>query len=266
MIAPIEDDAARNSARILVVEDVDFNLAILTTMLGEQGWQAVAATSGEAALDILTRDTNFQLILMDIGLPGIDGIETTHRIKANPATSAIPVIALTAADPAECERLLTAGLDGYAEKNFDPDQLFSTIKKHLLSFQVTPQKAGHAFTEPQEDSDLDFETLFATYTDENTLCRIARAFFTDTNKALILLSKAMHADDQPGILACCHSLGGSSAIFTAKKLGTAVKELELCIREGKTEASQSIWQKVLAAHDSLLAAVSHRLNLSIQKD
>lgn len=266
MVSPIADDVTQKAIKIMVVEDVDFNLDILTSILAERGWQTVPATSGEAALAILAEDPDFQIILMDIGLPGMDGVETTRRIKENPAIRTIPVIALTAETAAERDRLLAAGLDGYAEKNFDPDQLFAAIEKHLVPGCTNQQAAGPASAAAGEHLDLDFRALLATYTDETTLCRIAAAFFADTNKQMTLLGEAMAVGDQTGILACCHSLRGSSAIFTAKKLGTAAKELDACIRQGKMNEADSAWHRVLAAHESLRQSVTSRLNLALQNE
>jgi len=266
MHSPVANDVAQKDVRIMVVEDVAFNLTILTDILAERGWQTVTATSGEAALDILAQDTDFQIILMDIGLPGIDGVETTRRIKENPVCRAIPVIALTADTASERERLLAAGLDGYAEKNFDSDQLFAAIDKHLFPACGNQQRAEPALAASGEHLDLDFKALLATYADEETLCRIAKAFFADTDKQVILLGTAMAAGDQAGILAGCHSLRGSSAIFTAKKLGAAAKELDALIRQGKKDEADSAWQKVLAAHESLRGFVTSRLNLSLQNE
>jgi CheY-like chemotaxis protein len=263
MVSPAADEVTKKTLRIMVVEDVDFNLAILTDILTERGWQVVTATSGEAALDILAQDTDFQIILMDIGLPGIDGIEATRRIKKNPACRAIPIIALTAETAAEQKRLLDAGLDGYAEKNFDPEQLFAAIDKHLFPV-YNPQQGAEAAPAPTTgDCDLDFKVLLTTYADENTLCRIAKAFFADTSKQIVLLGKALAANDQTQILACCHSIRGSSAIFTAKKLAAATTELEACVRQAKNSETESAWHRVLAAHESLREAVTSRLNLSL---
>lgn len=266
MVSPSADDGAKKTIKIMVVEDVDFNLAILTAILAERGWQTVAAASGEAALDILAQDPDFQIILMDIGLPGMDGVEATRRIKENPAYRAIPVIALTAETAAERERLLAAGLDGYVEKNFDPDQLFAAIDKHLVPSHRKQQAAGPDSAASGEHPDLDFKALLATYADEAILCRIAKAFFTDADKQILLLGEAMAAGDETGILACCHSLRGSSAIFTAKKLGAAAKELDTCIRQEKKNEADSAWHRVRAAHESLREFVTSRLNLSRQND
>ena len=263
MYSKVADDTSRKDIRILVVEDVDFNRKILADILAERGWKSVTATSGEEALALLAHDTDFQVILMDIGLPGIDGMETTRKIKENPATLAIPVIALTAETTAEQERLLAAGLDGYAEKNFDPEQLFTAVEKHLIPAGANRQEAVDALANPAEHPDLDFAALLATYADEAILRRIALAFFADANKELHLLGEAMSAGDQAAILACCHSLRGSSTIFTAKKLALAAKELEECVRQGNKNETESAWNKVLTAHDSLRGAVKSRLGLAV---
>ena len=263
MTSPVADDAAKKTLRIMVVEDVDFNLTILSDILAQRGWQVVSATSGEAALDILDEDCDFQIILMDIGLPGIDGIETTRRIKANPAWRTIPVIGLTAETAAERERLLAAGLDGYAEKNFDPNQLLAAIDNHLSPVCESRQGAGKAPTATAENADLDFKALLATYTDEDTVCRIAKAFFADTGKQILVLGEAMAAKDQTAILACCHSIRGSSVIFTAKKLAAAAEELDACVRHGKNNEAESSWHRVQTAHALVREAVTRRLNLSL---
>ncbi len=260
MHSPVANDVSQKSVRIMVVEDVAFNMDILTDILAERGYQTVPATSGEAALEILALDTDFQIILMDIGLPGIDGVEAARRIKENPEWRAIPVIALTAETASERARFLAAGLDGYTEKNFDPDQLFTVIDRHLSAACPTRQEVRPALANSAEPSDLDFEALFATYADEETLCRMAKAFFADTDKQIILLGEAMATGNQAGILACCHSIVGASAIFTAKKLGATAKALEICLRNGKIEEATSAWHRVLAAHESLHTSVTSRLS------
>lgn len=265
MHSPVPDGGIRKAVRVMVVEDVGFNLDILTDILAERGWQALPATSGEAALNLLAQDSDFQIILMDIGLPGIDGMEATRRIKNDPATSSIPVIALTAETEMERDRFLAAGFDGYAEKNFDPDQLFAAIERHLPPAVGNPRQTGPCL-ENSVDSDLDFGALLATYADENILCRIVRAFFADTEKELALLGRAMTLDDQAGILTCCHSLKGASALFTAKNLGMAVTALEDSILLGLKDEAEKAWRRVLSVHESLRRAVTCRLSLSGQDE
>ena len=262
MVSPLAENDAQKAVRIMVVEDVAFNLEILAAILAERGWQAVTATSGEAALEILAPDCDFQIILMDIGLPGIDGLETMRRIKEKPVCRGIPVIALTAESAAERKRFSAAGFDGYAEKNFDPEQLFTAIETHLAPAGDTRHTPEPAVMPPSPLLDFDFAALLATYGDEMLLCRIAKAFFADTNTELQRLGEAMTSGDRTVILACCHSLRGSAAIFTAKKLARVSKELEDCIRQGNKNGIESAWHKVVAAHESLREIVTRRLSMT----
>lgn len=263
MYSPVAKETSRENIRILVVEDVAFNLEILTGILTEHNWQSVAATSGEAALEILARDQDFQIILMDIGLPGIDGLETTRRLKKKPACRSIPIIALTAESVAERERFLAAGFDGYLEKNFAPEPLFAAIAGHLMPVGEKIHEAEPAPAGPANYLDLDFEALLGSYADEENLCRIVRAFFVDTDKELLLLGEAMAAGDQAAIQACCHSIRGTAAIFTAKNLGLAAKELKDFSLAGRKKEADAAWHKVQAAHALLQRTVSKLLKLAL---
>lgn len=258
MFSPV----AEKKVRILVVEDVDFNQVILADILAERGWQSVIAASGEAALDLLARDADFQIILMDIGLPGIDGLETTLKIRKNPATRAIPVIALTAETGRERERFFAAGLDGYVEKNFDPDQLVAEVEKHLSPLHENPKHPGQATPTDHNPPDLNFDTLRTIYPDQEILGRVATAFFADTGRLIARLTEAMAADDRPEVLACCHGIRGTASIFTARPLADAAENLDACIRHEKKGADQAL-QRVLSAYASLCETVETRFGLAL---
>ena len=98
--------------RILVVEDNEKNMKLFRDVLQAKGYQTLEATSGEQAVELATEHIP-DLILMDVQLPGIDGIEALGRIQADERTKAIPVVALTAqAMSGDRERFLESGFDG----------------------------------------------------------------------------------------------------------------------------------------------------------
>jgi len=111
------------SQRILVVEDNDRNRRLLKILLESRGYEVIEAVTGEEAMKYL-KDHKPGLILMDIQLPNVDGLEMTRKIKSNPKTADIPIVAVTAyAMKGDRERILEAGCDGYISKPIDTRRL-----------------------------------------------------------------------------------------------------------------------------------------------
>jgi CheY-like chemotaxis protein len=116
--------------RILIVEDVEINLDLLIQLL-EDEYQITSAADGESGVKFARRDKP-DLIIMDMSLPILDGWSATRRIRSNPETSHIPIIALSAhALTAERERAIDVGCDAYLTKPVDEEQLFMTIRELL---------------------------------------------------------------------------------------------------------------------------------------
>ena len=120
-------------ARILIVEDNPANMTLAVFLLQSAGHITLSATNAEAGL-ALARDEQPDLILMDIQLPGMDGLEATGILKRTGATCAIPVIALTAlAMKGDEERIRAAGCDGYIAKPIHYKDFLATVAAQLVS-------------------------------------------------------------------------------------------------------------------------------------
>ena len=118
-------------AKILLVEDNEMNRDMLSRRLQRRGYEVLTAVDGESGL-ALTRAESPVLVLMDMSLPGIDGWEATRRLKADPATRGIAVIALTAhAMAGDREKALAAGCDDFDIKPIDLDRLLGKIEALL---------------------------------------------------------------------------------------------------------------------------------------
>jgi two-component system cell cycle response regulator DivK len=118
-------------AKVLIVEDNPANMSLATFLLQSVGHTVLSATDAEAGLT-LARDEQPNLILMDIQLPGMDGLEATGLLKRDDATRAIPVIALTAlAMKGDEERLRAAGCDGYIAKPMGIQDFLAKIAAQL---------------------------------------------------------------------------------------------------------------------------------------
>ena len=115
---------------VLVVEDNEKNMKLFRDVLQATGYATLEATSGEEALE-LAAEHEPALVLMDVQLPGIDGVEALARLRADEKTASIPVLALTAqAMSGDRERFLEAGFDGYLSKPVDIAELIQTVKEH----------------------------------------------------------------------------------------------------------------------------------------
>jgi two-component system cell cycle response regulator DivK len=118
-------------AKVLIVEDNAANMTLAIFLLQSAGHTVLSATDAEAGLT-LARDEQPHLILMDIQLPAMDGLEATALLKRDEATRAIPVIALTAlAMKGDEERIRAAGCDGYIAKPMRYRDFLATIAAQL---------------------------------------------------------------------------------------------------------------------------------------
>jgi CheY-like chemotaxis protein len=123
-------------SRILLVEDNEMNRDMLTRRLARRGFEVTGAVDGEEAV---ARAASADLVLMDLNLPVLDGYEATRRIKAAPATRAIPVVALSAHAMAEDrDRAIAAGCDDFDTKPVDLERLLRKIEALLARRPVAP--------------------------------------------------------------------------------------------------------------------------------
>jgi len=115
---------------VLVVEDNEKNMKLFRDVLQATGYTALEASSGEEAVAVAAERAP-ALVLMDIQLPGIDGIEALQRLREDERTAQIPVLALTAqAMQGDRERFLEAGFDGYLAKPVDVAQFIGTVRRY----------------------------------------------------------------------------------------------------------------------------------------
>ena len=125
-------------ARVLVIEDNPSNMTLATFLLNSVGHTVISATDAEAGV-MLARTQQPELILMDIQLPGMDGLEATALLRADDLTSTIPIIALTAlAMKGDEERIRAAGCDGYIAKPMRYQEFLATIEKQLAATGTSP--------------------------------------------------------------------------------------------------------------------------------
>jgi len=125
-------DAGLSMFRILVVEDNQVNQKVVTTVLRKRGYTIDLAKDGTEALAKLENSAVFDLILMDVQMPVLDGLEATRLIRKDPRWKGLPIVAMTAhAMSGDMERCLEAGMNGYISKPVHPSQLLETVDGYL---------------------------------------------------------------------------------------------------------------------------------------
>jgi two-component system, cell cycle response regulator DivK len=122
-----------NAYRVLVVEDNERNLKLVRDVLQYAGYQVVEATTGEQGVE-LAKSLLPDLVLMDLQLPGIDGMEALQRIRGSRLTAHVPVVAVTAfAMPDDRDRAMNAGFDGYLEKPLSVRELPDQVRQFIAA-------------------------------------------------------------------------------------------------------------------------------------
>jgi CheY-like chemotaxis protein len=117
--------------KILVVEDNETNMYLITFILRNNGYEVLEATTGEEGVELAIKEKP-DLVVMDLQLPGIDGLETTKRIRESEADGEVPIVALSShAMTGDKERALNAGCTGYIEKPINPETFMGDIEKYL---------------------------------------------------------------------------------------------------------------------------------------
>jgi two-component system cell cycle response regulator DivK len=133
------DDTSRSTpTRILIVEDNELNLLLLKDVLEFHGYTIVSTSLGATVVD-LARQHHPDLILMDIQLPDISGIDAARQLKADQETRSIPIIAVTAfAMPGDKSKILESGIDGYIAKPYKIQEILNIVSEYLKQRTTPP--------------------------------------------------------------------------------------------------------------------------------
>jgi two-component system sensor histidine kinase/response regulator len=224
---------------VLVVEDNEINRLVARELLAAAGVETECAESGEEALQRCAQ-RRYDTVLMDIQMPGLDGIETTRRLKADARLASMPVVALTAhAMASDRERFLEAGMDDYLAKPIDEAELIAVLARWL---PTVTQRSDESQIEPALEPGLPRVLQGVRGIDIPTaLDRVNRN--ADLLARLVTQLHARHADAVPRIRAlidagdwkaaadAAHNLKGAAATLAAERIAAASARLEVALRQ-----------------------------------
>jgi two-component system, sensor histidine kinase and response regulator len=226
--APPAAASARERLRVLLVEDNPVNRKLAVHVLEKDGHDVVAAENGEAALSVL-ESASFDLVLMDVQMPKMDGIEATRAIRDKErATGAhVPIIALTAhAMAGDRERCLHAGMDGYLIKPIRPATLLEAIQRLQV---VAPARAAPAAAQVAEPGApvLDREALLERVAgDHELLSEVTGMLLRDAPKLIASVREALERRDRDAFGYAAHTLRGMLRNFSAAAAEEAAARLQ----------------------------------------
>ncbi|MCO4759850.1 MAG: response regulator, partial [Oceanospirillaceae bacterium] len=199
---------------VLLVEDSATNRLVAKTMLEKSGLTVTCAEDGYRALE-LCQVQRFDLVLMDISMPGIDGLETTARILQLPDWNLAPIVALTAyAMPGDQECFLKQGMSDYVEKPIDKQRLLKVVGRYLQTDEVIEPEQS----DPNSDSLMEPERLkrLAEDTSYEMVPELAQVFLDDSGERLQSLSEMTRpflTENHAEIERHMHTLGSSAALY-----------------------------------------------------
>ncbi len=246
-IAPLRPESLLNggdfaAARILLVEDNHVNQQLALALLEQWGLSAVVAQDGLEALQAL-RVGRFDLVLMDIQMPKMDGLEATTTLR-NPQSgvldSRVPVVAMTAHAMAEDrQRCLDAGMDDFLTKPIDPSALLSVLERFLPSQGVPPslvveppkveQPRPEARTLPVFNQETYLGRLMGN---RKAAARILQTFLASTPALIARIQGAASSGDLEAASKGLHLLVGSSATVSGEGIRGLAQELERALQAG----------------------------------
>jgi len=224
---------------VLVVDDVDINRRLTSRMVESFGCRVQAVEGGAQALDAVERGT-FDVVLMDVSMPGMDGCETTRRMRALAGGARLAIVALSAADTAEDRaRCLAAGMDGHLAKGFMPEALCDAIDGALRARSIDWSR---------------IESLKPYDADGSMVREALDAFLRAAPQYLDAMRAASEACDAQGLAAAAHALRGAAANVGARRLESGCRDAErLALAHGAADSARTVLTCTLLLEEARLA-------------
>ncbi len=259
-----EGDTVVPGTRVLVAEDNQVNAKLAAAMLEKAGCLVDVAADGIEALEAIGRAT-YDLVLMDCQMPGLDGFETTRRIRVREDIAGVartPVIAMTAnAMAGDRERCLEAGMDDYIAKPVRPDELRTKVARHVTHRAGRPglkpdprpvTATSHAALPPLVDRER-LEELRLLEDDEPGLIEELTGLFGDETPRLIgAVVDGIREGDVERVRDASHTLKGSAGSIGAARVSDLARQILDVARAGSLEGTGAIATELQAAFAATL--------------
>jgi CheY-like chemotaxis protein/HPt (histidine-containing phosphotransfer) domain-containing protein len=224
--APVQQSLGSRKIRVLLAEDNKVNQMLAVAILEKRGYDVSVADNGREAVD-LVRHSEFDVVLMDVQMPELDGFEATAMLRAAEAetTKRLPIIAVTAhAMEGDRQRCLEAGMDDYVSKPIDPDKLEAAIQRWTGQLP-------------------DFEhsrALDLARGDESILESIVKLFLEQTPERLEAIHRALDASDTESLERTAHAMEDAAVTLAMPRLRDVAHRIAVLSRRGELDQAASL--------------------------
>jgi CheY-like chemotaxis protein len=241
----------RHHLRVLVAEDNPVNQTVARSLLERRGHQVETVANGQLAVEAVG-GSRYDVVLMDLQMPVMDGLTATRRIREIPGCETVPIVALTAHALAEDrERCLAAGMNGCVTKPFRPHDLFAAVEGWGM-----PEPPPSA---PDPDHVVDLGGLRQALREagaEDVVGDLIRTFLDDCPGRITAIDEAMAAGDPVGIERAAHAYKSAAGAIRAGSLADLLARLEAAGRERDVNRARPIAPEVRRAHEAVVAELT----------
>lgn len=240
------------SLQILIAEDNAINCKLAESLLNKKGLKSTSVHDGEAAVEAW-RSGNYDLILMDVQMPGTDGMEATRRIREEEQSRGghIPIIAMTAhAMKGDREKCLAGGMDDYVSKPMKAEELYAAVERCRVArtADIGGERAdnkGSTVKDKNNKPAIDLSrALESVDGDRNLLGELVEMFVEDISHQLKELEREIASEDMAKLEMSAHSLKGAVGNFGADAAYELAYELEEIGRQGQTEGAREVFNRL----------------------
>ncbi len=259
-------DSRERGKRILVVEDNPKNMKLVTDLLAYRGHRVLTAVDGESGIEKAVREVP-DLILMDIQLPGLDGLSATARLKSDDRTASIPVLAVTAhALRGDSRKIRLAGCDGYITKPIRTRE-FIRIVEEALRIEPSKEKNEKSMPAPEMEETKTGGTVLAV-DDEDRNRRLIEATLSPLGIRVVQAASGEEAlrviaEDPPDLVLLDLMMPGMDGLETARRIraNAETRHLPIVLLTAFADAERKL-QGIEAGCDDFIAKPFDRIELT----